>query len=109
MFGGLDPKKMQAMMRQMGIKQEEIEAERVIIECSDKHIIIEEPSVAKITMQGQDSWQISGKVREEAGDDGIREEDVRLVMEKTGKNEKDVRKALDNTGGDIAEAITLLS
>ena len=41
MFGGIDPKKMQAMMKQMGIKQEEIDAKRVIIEKSDGRIIIE--------------------------------------------------------------------
>ena len=40
MFGGLDPKKMQAMMKQMGIAQEEIDALRVVIECSDKKITV---------------------------------------------------------------------
>ncbi|MBI2003939.1 Nascent polypeptide-associated complex protein, partial [Candidatus Pacearchaeota archaeon] len=32
MFGGIDPKKMQSMMKQMGISQIEIPAEKVIIE-----------------------------------------------------------------------------
>jgi len=32
MFGSIDPKKIQAMMKQMGIAQEEIYADRVIIE-----------------------------------------------------------------------------
>ena len=31
MFGGVDPRKMQGLMKQMGIKQEEIETERVIL------------------------------------------------------------------------------
>ena len=35
MFPGLDPKKMQAMMKQIGLQQEEISSERVIIEKSD--------------------------------------------------------------------------
>ncbi len=69
-MGGLDPRKMSALMKQMGIKQEEIEAERVIIEGSDKRIVIEQPNVTKIIMQGQESWQITGTAREEAG--GIR-------------------------------------
>ena len=55
MFGGMDPKKMQAMMRQMGIKQDEIEATRVIIEKADGNIVIENPNVVKITMQGNES------------------------------------------------------
>ncbi len=106
--GGMDPKKMQAMMRQLGIKQEDIEAERVIIEKADSRIIIENPSVQKIEMQGNESWQISGDAREESREVGISEEDVKLVMEKTGKSEKEVKKVLEETK-DIAEAIIRLS
>jgi len=105
MFGGIDPKKMAAMMKQMGIKQEEIAAERVIIEKSDGKIIIENPNVQKIVMQGQESWQITGEAREESG---ITEDDIKMVMEKTGKSKAEARKALEETG-DIAEAIVKLS
>jgi NACalpha-BTF3-like transcription factor len=59
MFPGLDPKKMQAVMKQMGIKQQEIDANRVIIECEDKNIIINNPSVIKINMQGQENLSLS--------------------------------------------------
>lgn len=109
-MGGIDPKKMQAMMKQLGIKQEEIDANRVVIEKSDGgRIAIENPSVQKIVMQGQESWQITGDaVEEEAGSLGIREEDVKLVMEKTGKSEKEAREALEESGGDIAQAIVSL-
>ena len=41
MLPNLDPKKMQAMMRQLGIAQEELDAKRVIIETDDKKIIID--------------------------------------------------------------------
>jgi len=105
MFGGIDPKKLQGMMKQMGIKQEEIAAERVIIEKSDGKIIIENPNVQKIVMQGQESWQITGTAREESG---ITEGDIKMVMEKTGKSKAEARKALEETG-DIAEAIINLS
>lgn len=108
MFGGMDPKKMQAMMRQMGIKQEEVEAGRVIIEKVDgNRVMIENPNVVKVMMQGQESWQITGSAHEEAG--GVSEDDVQLVMEKTGRDEKVVRKALKDTSGDIAQAIVQLS
>jgi len=105
MFGGIDPKKLQGMMKQMGIKQEEIEAQRVIIEKSDGKIVIENPNVQKIVMQGQESWQITGEAREESG---ITEDDIKMVMEKTGASEKEAKKALEETG-DIAEAIINLS
>ena len=107
MFGGIDPKKIQGMMKQMGIKQETIESSRVIIECEDKNIIIENPSIAKVTMQGQDSFQISGDISEQ--EKGIREEDIRQVMEKTGKSKKEAEEALKNSQGDLAEAILNLS
>jgi len=46
-------------MKQMGIAQEEIPAERVIIEKSDKNrIIIENPSVTKIIMQGRKLFRL---------------------------------------------------
>jgi len=104
--GGLDPKKIKAVMKQMGINQEDVDAKRVVIERDDGRIIIENPSVQKIIVQGQASFQIAGDIKEEEG--GIREEDVKLVMEKTGKNEKEARKALENANGDIAEAILSL-
>ena len=100
---------MKAMMRQMGIKQEEVNAERVIIETSDKKIVIEPTNVQKIVMQGQESWQVTGEAREETREAGILEEDVKMVAEKTRKSEKEAKKALEETGGDIAEAIVKLS
>ncbi|MEK6933260.1 MAG: nascent polypeptide-associated complex protein [Nanoarchaeota archaeon] len=108
-MGGLDPRKMQALMKQMGIKQEEIDALRVIIEKEDSKIVIEPANVQKIVMQGQESWQITGDTREEAKEEEIREEDIKMVSDKTGKSEKEARKALEETNGDIAEAIVKLS
>ena len=106
--GGMDPKKMQAMMRQLGMKQEEIDASRVVIEKTDKSkIIIENPSVAKITIQGNESFQISGDVREQG--EGISKEDIQTVMEKTNSSFKEAKKALEDANGDLAEAILSLS
>jgi len=106
-LGGLDPKKMQAMMKQLGISQKEINALRVIIEKEDGRIIIENPSVTKINMQGQESFQISGDAREEFGF-VISEEDIKTVREKTRVSKKEARKALEETH-DIADAILRLN
>ena len=109
MFGGIDPKKMSAMMKQMGIKQEEVDSSRVVIEKNDGgKIVIENPSIVKIVMSGQESWQISGEAHEESSS-GFSDEDVQLVMEKTGKSEEKVKTALEEAGGDIAEAIMRIS
>ena len=105
--GGFDPKKMQAMMKQLGMKQEDIDASKVIIEKNDGNkIVIENPSVARITVQGQETYQISGDSTEQ---EGISEEDVKAVMEKANVDSKEARKALKENNGDLAEAILSLS
>jgi nascent polypeptide-associated complex subunit alpha len=109
MFPGLNPKKMQAVMKQMGISQDEIDSVRVVIEKSDgDKIIIENPSVVKINMQGQDSFQISGDISEEMGKP-FSDADVGAVVEKTGCSEKEAIAALEKHNGDLAEAILELS
>jgi len=102
---GMDPKKMQQMMKQMGIQSEEVGAKRVTIETEDAKIVVDEPQVVKITVQGQVSFQISGKVRKESA---ISEDDVKMVAEQAGVGEAEARKALEDAGGDIAEAIMKL-
>ncbi|MBU4086921.1 MAG: nascent polypeptide-associated complex protein [Nanoarchaeota archaeon] len=107
MMMGLDPKKMQQVMKQLGMKQEDIEASRVIIECEDKDIIIQEPSVQKVTMQGQETFQISGDISEI--EKGISEEDINQVMGKTSCSRENAESALKEANGDLAEAILSLS
>jgi len=109
-LGGLSPKKMQAMMKQLGMEQEEISASRVIIEKTDgKKIIVENPSVTKISMRGQESFQVSGETKEESAGPEITQEDIKTIMEKANVSEKEAKKALEESGGDLAEAILKLS
>ena len=107
MFGGINPKKMQAVMKQMGMSQEEIPASRVIIEkTDDTKIIIENPSVTKIKMQGQETFQVVGDVKEEYV--GISPDDIKTVMEKTGVSEEKASASLEKTQ-DLAESILELN
>jgi nascent polypeptide-associated complex subunit alpha len=106
MFPGINPKQMQAVMKQMGMSQTEIPSAKVIIEKEDGNkIIINNPSVMKIKMQGQESFQVSGDISEESS---FSENDVKVVMEKTNCPEEEARNALEETG-DLAEAIIKLS
>ncbi|MFH1803130.1 MAG: nascent polypeptide-associated complex protein [archaeon] len=108
-LGGMNPKKMQGMMKQLGIQQDDIPAEKVTIEKTDgSKIVIEEPQVQKITMQGQTSYQITGESKEESAEK-FTKDDIKLVAEKTSKSEEEAKKALEETNGDIAEAIMKLS
>jgi len=109
MLPGLDPKKMQAVMKQMGISQNEIPASKVTIDKIDNtRIIIENPSVTKIQMQGQESFQVTGDVKEETSAPIISEDDIKTIMEKTGCSEERAKKTMEKTS-DLAEAILELS
>ncbi|MBD3389839.1 nascent polypeptide-associated complex protein [Candidatus Micrarchaeota archaeon] len=105
MMPNMDPKQMQRMMKQMGINTREVAAQRVIIETEDEKIVVEPAQVTRISMQGQDSFQISGQVRTEQS---LNQADVELVMEKTGAEKEKAEEALKESGGDIAEAIIAL-
>ena len=109
MMPNLDPKKMGKMMQRMGISMDEIDAEEVVISLKDGgSIVINNPQVVKMKMQGKDSFQISGDVSEggDDSDDGeVDEGDVEMVMSQTGASKEDAVTALQEAGGDIAKAI----
>ncbi len=107
---GMNPMQMRKLMKQLNIKSEEIDAKRVVIELSDGRLIIENPKVTAIEMQGQRTYTILGEERmEKASEASISEEDIRLVQEKTGKSFEEAKKALEQANGDIALAIKSLS
>jgi nascent polypeptide-associated complex subunit alpha len=92
----------------MGMKSEEINAVKVVIETPDGSIVVDNPQVTKIEMQGAVSFQISGNVTEVAKkiEVNISESDVDFVAEKTGISDRErVRDALEKNEGDIARAI----
>ena len=105
MFPGVDRRQAEQLMKRMGIKSQDIEAEEVIIKAKDKEIVITNPQVSKINMMGQDTFQIIGVVKERAREDAISEEDIKTVMEHAHVSSEMAKKALENTRGDIARAI----
>ncbi len=112
MIPKMNPRQMEKMMRQMGIKNENIEADEVIIRCADKEIIISNPAVQKVNMMGQDSYQISGEISERnIGEDAPKftDDDIQMVMDQTNCSKDEAEDALKETTGDIAEAILILT
>jgi len=105
-MGKINPRQMQNMMRQMGIKTEEIDAKRVVFELRDKKLVIENPKVAAMDVQGQKTYTVMGNATEEKK--GAPEEDIKMVASTAGVSEKKAIEALEKTGGDIAEAIAML-
>lgn len=115
---GLDTRRMNAMMKRLGIKVEELRGvKEVIFVLGDKKIVIDNPEVTVMDLQGQKTYQVVGEAREVAagrdeeegkGAPEIPIEDIKMVAEKAGVSEEEARKALEETDGDIAEAIIRL-
>ncbi|MGI0100421.1 MAG: nascent polypeptide-associated complex protein [Candidatus Micrarchaeaceae archaeon] len=108
MMPNMDPRTMKSLMAKMGIKSSEIDAIRVVIETTDKDIIIENPQVTKIEAQGAISFQVVGDITEgaKAQQANVTEDDISLVAEKTGITDRDlIREKLEEDNGDIAKAI----
>ena len=118
----MDPKQMAKLMQQMGVRTEEIDAERVVIEkTGGGKLVIENPSVTLIDAKGQKSFQIAGEVREENAESKENEEelkekeaeredekDVDVVARQAGVSNAEAQEALIESAGDIAEAILAL-
>jgi nascent polypeptide-associated complex subunit alpha len=103
---GMSPKKLQQMMKQMGIDVEELEnVERVIIQLPDKELIFEDATVTVMTAQGTKNYQISGEPIEHLK---VNDDDVKIVTEQAGVSEDAAREALVASGGDLADAILKL-
>jgi nascent polypeptide-associated complex subunit alpha len=113
MMPNINPRQMQQMMKKMGIQQEDIDAEEVIIKCSDKVIRITNPSIQKVNMMGQKNYQISGTETVESLDKPeeveVSDEDIKTVASQAQVSEEDAKQALTDTEGNIAEAILLLT
>lgn len=107
MLPGINPRKMQQMMKQLGIQQEDIPAKEVVIRTAEKEIVITSPSVAKVNMMGQETFQISGEVEERglSSTPDISEEDIQAVVEQTGVDKDTAKKTIEKHQGDLAEAI----
>jgi nascent polypeptide-associated complex subunit alpha len=110
--GRMNPKQMKAMMKRMGIDQEEMpEVEEVVIKTRTKELVFKDAAVTAVTVQGQKTYQIVGtpqereRKREEGMEGGIPEDDIKLVISQTGCTAAEARKALQETDGAPAEAI----
>ncbi len=98
------------MMARMGLKVDQLdEVTRVIMETPTKRIIIDNPEVATVSVQGQKIYQIGGgTVREEALSTQPSIDDAKLVASQADVTIEEALSALGVSGGDLAQAIVLL-
>ncbi len=107
MIPGINPRDMQKAMKRLGMTQVDLDATEVIIKLQDKELVIQNPSVAKVNMMGQETFQISGEIVERALNNApeLTLDDVKTVMEQTGKSREIVTEAIQKHHGDLAAAI----
>ena len=115
----MNPREQKRMMQRMGMNMDTVpDVQQVLIRTNSKDIVIDEPEVAILEVQGQKMYQIiGGQVSEQApsklqaatvAQPSFSEEDVRLVADQTGKSLVKAKEALEECQGDLAKAILLL-
>jgi nascent polypeptide-associated complex subunit alpha len=115
----MNSREQKRMMQRMGMNMDTVgDVQQVIIRTAEKDIVIDEPEVAILQVQGQKMYQvIGGQVSEQAASQrgvsvaakpAFSEEDVQLVADQTGKSLEKAKEALLEADGDLAKAILLL-
>ena len=109
----MNPREAKRMMQRMGMNMGTMpEVEQVVFKTSTKEIIVENPEVTVMEMQGQKIFQVIGeRITEKAVEKVVKipEEDVQLVATQANVSPDQARAALEQTKGDLAQAILLLS
>jgi Transcription factor homologous to NACalpha-BTF3 len=112
--GRVNERQVKRMMQQMGIKSNDLDdVVEVRIVLKDKTIIIKEPNVSVIEVQGNKTYTVVGKEeiiqgqmdKQTIEDTNLKEEDIRLVMEKAGVTREKAIEALKSNNYMVAEAI----
>ncbi len=101
----VDGKKLQQMMKKLNMDMRQLEAEEVVIKLKDSEIVISDPEIMITNMMGREVYQITGSASERKG---VNQEDVKMVMARTGENEEVVAKKLKELNNDLARAISEL-
>ncbi|MFP4530109.1 MAG: nascent polypeptide-associated complex protein [Halodesulfurarchaeum sp.] len=123
--GGMNPRKLEQMMEQMGIDMDELDATEVRISMEDgTQLVFSDPEVTRMDARGEETYQVVGDVEtvesgaetpedaganpESADEPAIPDADVEIVVERTGASEAEAREAIAAADGDLAAAIASL-
>jgi nascent polypeptide-associated complex subunit alpha len=121
---------MRRKMQQQGIDMDQIDATRVIIETTDKTLVINQPEVVEMEQMGQSIFQVigdaeeyalgeisvgeqavvekgeeEGEIEEEEVKPTITENDIMLVAAQANVDKETAEAVLRECNGDIAKAI----
>ncbi|MEM0138695.1 MAG: nascent polypeptide-associated complex protein [Thermoplasmatales archaeon] len=111
MLGGrVNERQLRRMMQQAGIKSSEMSGVRQVdFIFDDRKISVKNPQVTILEIQGTKTYQVVGGEEQEGKVEaqplGFNEEDVNLVVQKTGVSREKAIEALRKSGNKPAEAI----
>jgi len=108
------------LMSRMGVNAREMpEIKEVIFRTENKEIIVQNPTVTSLEIQGQQIFQVVGEGLEEREitkeiqpkpeTPKILEEDILLVAQQANVSFEEAKSALEETKGDLAQAILILT
>lgn len=111
--GRMNPRQMKQAMKKMGIRNEEMrDVTEVIIRTRTEEIVIRNPDVNIMEVQGTKTYQVVGEPETRAlgsvsEDHAVEfpEEDIELVMSQTNCDRETAIAALEESDGQPAEAI----
>jgi nascent polypeptide-associated complex subunit alpha len=128
--GQFGSRQMRRKMAQQGIEMDQVDATRVIIEGTEKTLIINQPEVILMKQAGQEIYQVIGDAEEFLSGDvnitekeeikqmesidedelkpTITENDIMLVAAQANVDPKEAETILKECDGDIAKAILFL-
>ena len=107
--GKVNPREANRMMQRMGMQVQQLDdVTKVIMETPTRRIVIDNPEVATVTVQGQTIYQDGGGTMREEGIGGGSDEDAKLVASQAAVSIEQASNALRQSNGDLAQAIILL-
>lgn len=116
----LSSRELKRIMGKFGVNTKEVEdVKEVVLKTSTKEIIIQNPMVTLLEVQGQKIFQVFGEKVEEKTlseelkllerDEKISDEDVLLVAQQANVDFEEAKAALKECKGDLAQAILMLT
>lgn len=109
----ISPRMAKKMMKRMGMSLDTLDGvKEVIFKMEDKELVIENPDVSILKIQGQKIFQVTGEPSERRlreMEKSFPEEDIQLVAQQSGASVEEAKAALIECNGDLAKAILLLT
>ncbi|MEM2915655.1 MAG: nascent polypeptide-associated complex protein [Candidatus Bathyarchaeia archaeon] len=114
------PREMRRMMDRIGVNTREMpDIREVIFRTATKDLIVQNPSVTSVEIQGQQIFQvvgdgiterqISAKAEPEKAKPSISEEDILLVAQQADVTMEEAKATLEEVEGNLAQAILILT